>query len=345
MDPIIRKFIKFVIAGLVLLAIGWLLVTIHSTLTILIIATLIAYILNPVVLYLEVKGFSRLQATIIIFTAITLLIAITGYFLVPPLIKEIMQFQKGVSSGTAGIYLQQLNNFIDQSIPMLNSESLDLQGKISQWLQQLSNSLFFIIGSIVSVVTTLVILPFASFFLLKDGRQLKRSLVSLIPNRYFEMTLNIIYKIDIQLGGYLRGQFIDAVIIGFLAVNALWVLDVHYNVLIGIFAGLTNMIPYVGPIVGATTAIIVELVHGGGGQEILLVAIAFAIIQLLDNVLIQPLVVAKSVNLHPLIIIFAVIIGGQFFGILGMVLAVPAAGMLKVLISEFYTGVRKYKVV
>jgi len=216
---------------------------------------------------------------------------------------------------------------------------------VDHFISGLTSSVFSIIGSMVSIVTTLIIIPFATFFFLKDGRHIKKSLISMIPNRYFEMTLNLLYKTDQQLGGYLRGQFFDAMIIGILAIIALWILKVPYFILIGVFAGLTNMIPYVGPLTGAVTAIIVVLITGGGSHQIVFVAIAFAIIQLLDNVLVQPLVVAKTVNLHPLLIIFAVIIGGQFFGILGMILAVPVTGMIKVLVNEFYISIRKYRII
>lgn len=171
---------------------------------------------------------------------------------------------------------------------------------------------------------------------------MKKALVSMMPNRYFELVLSLLYKTDQQLGGYLRGQFFDAMIIGVLSTIALWILDVPYFILIGLFAGLANMIPYVGPAAGAVAAILVVAFNGGGGQQIAFVAIAFAIVQLLDNVLVQPLVVAKSVDLHPLIIIFAVIIGGQFFGILGMLLAVPVAGMIKVLSRELYSSAKHY---
>ncbi len=173
---------------------------------------------------------------------------------------------------------------------------------------------------------------------------MKKALIGIVPNRHFEMILSLIYKTDQQLGSYLRGQFFDAVIIGLLSTIALWILDVPYFLLIGLFAGMANMIPYVGPLAGGIMAILVVVINGGSGQQILFVGIAFVIVQLLDNVLVQPLVVARSVNLHPLIIIFAVIIGGQFFGILGMLLAVPTAGMIKVLVTEFYTGTQKYNI-
>ncbi len=345
MDLTISRVFKFFIALLFIAAIGWLLFALHQTITILIIALLIAYILNPVAGHLEYRGMSRLQATATIFLALSLLLILLGVYLIPLLIKEIVHIQHGITSGAGSVYFERINALINDAIPMVNAEPIDVQAYINQGLKQFSESFFSIVGSVVSLVTTLVIIPFAVFFLLKDGRHIKKSLVGLIPNRYFEMSLNIIYKIDLQLGGYLRGQFFDALIVGALSIIALWILNVRYNVLIGMFAGLANLIPYVGPLVGALTAMVVVLLNGGATETILLVAAAFAVIQLMDNVLIQPLVVAKSVNLHPLIVIFAVIIGGQFFGILGMLLAVPATGILKVLFGEVYNAFRKYRLV
>jgi predicted PurR-regulated permease PerM len=110
---------------------------------------------------------------------------------------------------------------------------------------------------------------------------------------------------------------------------ALLILNVKYSIIIGIFAGLANMIPYVGPVAGAVPAIVVTLVNGGSMITIIYIIIAFAIVQFIDNMIVQPIVLSKSVDLHPLIIVFAVLIGGKFFGLLGLLLAVPAAGMIK----------------
>jgi predicted PurR-regulated permease PerM len=174
---------------------------------------------------------------------------------------------------------------------------------------------------------------------------MKKAFIYLIPNRYFEMVLNVIHKIDQQLGWYLRGQFTEAFVVGLLSVTALWLLDVQYFIIIGVFAGLANLIPYIGPVAGAVPAIIVTLVNGSSPIRLLYIVIAFTIVQIIDNVVLQPLVLSKSVNLHPLIIVFAVLIGGQFFGVLGMLLAVPAAGIMKVTSSELYEGIRKFKLI
>lgn len=223
----------------------------------------------------------------------------------------------------------------------MKESDLNLQVRVNEMVTHFSNSIFGLLGSVISIITTLVIIPFVVFFLLKDGRSMIKNLVSIIPNRYFEITLNLLYKIDLQIGGYLRGQFFDALIIGILSVIALWFLKVPYFLLIGAFAGLANMVPYVGPWTGASLAVLVVLISNGEVNQMVMVALAFAIIQLIDNVLVQPLVVARSVKMHPLLVIFAVIVGGQFYGILGMFLAVPVAAIIKVFVIEVYNMYKK----
>ncbi len=343
MDYTIGRFIKFIIALIFLAAVVWLVMALSSTITIIIIAALIAYILDPLATFLEYKGLSRTMATTVLFLAIAAIIAAIFSFLIPPLIYEIQLIERSISSGEAVRFFTKIEAAITEKIPFVDVSSMNLQDSFSKALSSISSSFFSIIGSVVSVITTLVIIPFAVFFLLKDGQELKKAFISLVPNRYFEMVLSMLHKIDEQLGGYLRGQFFDALIIGILSTFALWLLDVPYFLLIGIFAGLANMIPYVGPLAGAVTALVVVLVNDGSNQQLIFVLLAFVIIQLIDNVLVQPLVVARTVNLHPLVVIFAVIIGGQFFGILGMLLAVPSAGIIKVLGSQLYQGFRKYQ--
>ncbi len=345
MDYTVGRFIKFIVIIMFLAAIGWLLLTLRSTITILLVSGLLAYILDPIASYFELKGMSRTQATIVIFLIIVLFFATMGYFLVPRLIVELSNIQKGIQSDLVASFILKIEEMIQENIPILAGQELGLEDSINSMLSSFSGTFFSHILDMVSLVTTLVIIPFAVFFLLKDGRSMKKAFVNIIPNRYFEMILNMIYKTDLQLGGYLRGQFFDAMIIGALSIIALWTLNVNYFILIGVFAGLANMIPYVGPLVGAVAAIVVVMMNGGDGQSILMVGAAFAIIQLIDNVVIQPLVVAKSVDMHPMLVIFAVVIGGQFFGIIGMLLAVPATGITKVVLQELYKSIRKYNLI
>lgn len=342
MDLTIGRFLRFLIAIIVLVVIGWLIYSLSTIITILLLSALIAYILDPVASYLEAKGMSRVYATIIIFLLFFITIGITSWTLLPGLLGELYTLQQSLSLEDTSSLSKKVETFIGTNLGFINVENLEIEEKIRNALSLLTDELLTILANLLSIISFVVIVPFVVFFLLKDGRKMKKAFVHFVPNRYFEMTLNVLHKIDQQLGWYLRGQFTEAFVVGLLSVIALWLLDVQYFIIIGIFAGLANLIPYVGPVAGAIPAIVVTLVNGSEPVKVLYIVVAFALVQLIDNVVLQPMVLSKSVNLHPLIIVFAVLIGGQFFGLLGMLLAVPAAGIIKVTSSELYQGIRKF---
>lgn len=342
MDLTIGRFLRFLIAIIVLVVIGWLIYSLSTIITILLLSALIAYILDPVASYLEAKGMSRVYATIIIFLLFFIIIGITSWTLLPGLLGELYTLQQSLSLEDTSSLSKKVETFIGTNLGFINVENLEIEEKIRNALSLLTDELLTILANLLSIISFVVIVPFVVFFLLKDGRKMKKAFVHFVPNRYFEMTLNVLHKIDQQLGWYLRGQFTEAFVVGLLSVIALWLLDVQYFIIIGIFAGLANLIPYVGPVAGAIPAIVVTLVNGSEPVKVLYIVVAFALVQLIDNVVLQPMVLSKSVNLHPLIIVFAVLIGGQFFGLLGMLLAVPAAGIIKVTSSELYQGIRKF---
>jgi predicted PurR-regulated permease PerM len=343
MDLTIGRFFRFLIAIIFLVVVGWLLYSLSTIITILLLSALIAYILDPIASYLEAKGISRIYATVIIFLMFFIIIGGVSWLFLPGLISELYTLQQNLSLEDTSSLTQKIEKFISTNLRFIDVKTLDIEGKVENGISLLTGELLALLASLISIISIVVIVPFVVFFLLKDGRNMKKTFIQFIPNRYFEMALTVIHKIDQQLGWYLRGQFTEAFVVGVLAVIALWLLDVQYFIIIGVFAGLANMIPYVGPVAGAVPAIVVTLINGHEPIKLLYIIIAFAVVQLIDNILLQPMVLSKSVHLHPLIIVFAVLIGGQFFGILGMLLAVPAAGIIKVTSSELYQGIRKFR--
>jgi predicted PurR-regulated permease PerM len=325
--------------------IAWLLYSLSTIITIIVISALMAYILDPIASYLEAKGLSRSNATIIIFLLLFATIGLVGWTLLPGLFYELFDLQQTLNLKDTASISQKIQEFIEQNLSFINVENIDIDEKVKNIISFLTDELLSILANLVSVISYIVIIPFVIFFLLKDGRKMKKAFIHIIPNRYFEMVLNVIHKIDQQLGWYLRGQFTEASVVGILSVIALWLLDVQYFIMIGVFAGLANMIPYVGPVAGMVPAIIITIMNGGDPVKILYIVIAFSIVQLIDNIILQPMVLSKSVKLHPLIIVFVVLIGGQFFGVLGMLLAVPVAGIIKVTSSELYLGIRKFNLI
>ena len=199
------------------------------------------------------------------------------------------------------------------------------------------------LGGVVSGLTFVVIVPFVAFFFLKEGRRLTRSLIELVPNAYFELVLNLLHQINGQIGGYIRGQILATSVVSILAVSGLSIVGVDHALPLGLLAGLANMIPFLGPLIGIITASIVALATGGGLGMVGQVIVVFLIIQMIDNVIIQPTVVAKSVEMHPLVILFVVMVGSQLMGIVGMLIAVPLTGIIKVSSQTVYEGVRGYR--
>ncbi|MEX0602155.1 MAG: AI-2E family transporter, partial [Bacteroidota bacterium] len=165
-----------------------------------------------------------------------------------------------------------------------------------------------------------------------------------VPNKYFEMTMNVLNKIRRDLVGYLRGWILDSLIIGLLSMLGLWVLGVDNPILIGAIAGVANLIPYLGPVVGAVPAFLVSITQFGDFRLLVPIAVLTVAIQTIDNIVVQPLCFSKTVDMHPLTVILVLVVGNQLMGIVGMLFAIPIATILKVSVRETYWGLKNYRI-
>ncbi|OGW37220.1 MAG: hypothetical protein A2Y97_11660 [Nitrospirae bacterium RBG_13_39_12] len=308
-----------------------------------IISALLAYILEPIASFIESRGMSRLSATATIFLFIFLVIGVLSFVFVPVLSEEMRALHSGFNNEKAEIVISRFENFLVSNLAFLGVRDLDLLGKIHGATAGIGGWIFTHFFDAASVVTNMVLTPFIVFFIMKDGRAFKKAFVGILPNRYFEFSLYLFHKLNIQVGNYLRGQMLDSTLVGLLSILALWLLDVKYFFIIGVFTGLANLIPYFGPVVGATIAVVVSILQTGNFNMVFYIIIAFVLIRLIDDVLIQPLVVAKSVHMNPLTVLLAVLIGGKLFGVLGMLLCVPITGFIKVVVHESITNYSKYR--
>ncbi|HEX8947514.1 MAG TPA: AI-2E family transporter [Dissulfurispiraceae bacterium] len=342
MDKSIGRWIKIGVALAALAALALFLYSIGGLVKLLIVSALLAYVIDPVASLLESRGLSRTAATSVIFLFIILAAAVFLFLFLPALSDQVESIQEGLGSGQADVLIAKIETVVKSKLSFLGLRDFNLLDRVHAETVNALNWVFNHMSDVVSLVTDMVIIPFVVFFLLKDGRDIKKQFVGMVPNRYFEFTLNLLYKMDVQLGNYLRGQFLDALIIGVLSTIALWILNVKYFFVFGAFAGLANLIPYLGPVAGAALAIVVTIFDTGSTAAAPSIALAFVLVKLLDDTLIQPLIVAKSVDMHPLLVLLAVIIGGKFFGILGMLLSVPFTGFMSVAVKESIAIFRKY---
>lgn len=210
-----------------------------------------------------------------------------------------------------------------------------------------------ILNSILSTTSNLFIgmlaLGFITFILLYEKGLVRNSIINNIPNRYFEVSIGALNKIEKLLSNYLLGLTFQVFMIFSIAAVGLTILGVKYALTIALFAALANLIPYAGPILGATFGIIVGLSTGtdlitSNDYIFLVVKIVgvFSVVQLTDNILLQPLIFSKSVKVHPLEIFVIIFAGASIAGIPGMIAAIPAYTIIRVSITELRKGYKQY---
>ncbi|MDZ7265144.1 MAG: AI-2E family transporter [candidate division KSB1 bacterium] len=342
---LIRRLMQLLLlAGAVILVI-WMLPYIKSLLTPLGIALFLSYILKPWVNKLENAGINRGAAVGIVFLILAGAIFIGLKMLLPGLSQEFKTLAQAVQSEDTGAIIDKLQATLSQQIPILKNPNIarEVSIKLHNFSATLLRKSFNLIFAIISSFTYIITVPFMMFFILKDGRRIKKFIIQVVPNRYFEMSLNLFYKANSQLGNYIRGQLLVSSIIATLSIIALYSLNIPYFFIIGVIAGLANMIPYFGPIVGALPGVIVAIVETGSMESVIGVIVAFALIQLLDNVLFSPVIVSKSVQVHPLLVILVILIGGNIAGILGMLVAVPIFAVAQVFVKEIIWSFKHYR--
>jgi len=338
-----HPFVKvaFLIAGIVVLF--WSASFFPDLVLALILSALAAFILGPFVSAMESRfGMKRVPAIITTFITVGGSLVYLFSFLVPLLLDRLVLIHGQIRQFPFESKLQELTKGLEGTLPFINSISLakSIEGFIERAADEAGSALQHALGTLV----TLVIVPFVTYFILADGRRAYATIIERIPNRYFEMTLNVVQKIRRQLVGYFKGWLLDSMIIGLLSIVGLSILGIQYSIIIGVLAGVANLVPYLGPIVGATLAILVSLTQVGNFSMVGPIIIMTLIIRGIDDFVVQPLCFAKSVDMHPLTVILLLLIGHQMLGVGGMLLAIPLATIIKVTAVEAFWGLKNYRI-
>lgn len=358
-DPF-QRFYRLI---LTLLGVGFLYIIwpyISKILMLLVFAFLFTTILLPIVDLLEGKMKSRALA--VMSTLGTLLAAIALFlssFIVQlsheardiaqnldqqQLMEGLQELRGAVVEGSPAF----IQGFIREYLEGSGSDGLGAE-KISLYVNTVIDKLSQLTGAIGSFILFALLLIIFTIIVLYEYHNFKRTLVTIIPNKYFELGIRLLRNIEKQVSSYLHGQLLAASsvavmsIIGLLLINVLVDANLSLIVFIGIIAGLANLIPLVGPFVGMVPAILVAVMNHLGTDSdparhllvvIISIIVMFIIVQQIDNNFVTPKLVGKSVGMHPILVIIALLIGGSLMGPVGMLVAVPAAGTLKVITKE-----------
>lgn len=320
----------------------WFLSLLGGVFVILIFSFLLTFLLSPIIETLEMRGIKRPLGILVVYLFFGVVIVGLLRTILPPLIDQVASLEKAMRSPGFGKQIDALQAELHSKVPFINFG--DLSNRISQILVQLASKWLEIVTSAGSALMILVIGPFVAFFLLKDGDRFVHRFVAIVPNRYFEMTLNVIHKIGVQLGRYIRAWLTEAAIVGALSVIGLVVMGVKYAVIIGVVAGVANLIPYLGPVVGAVPAMVVSVIQTGNLSMLLPIVILFVSIRLIDDIVVVPTVYSRGASMHPLTVVLLILIAAELKGVLGMILAMPLYTVFRVVARETYWGLESYTI-
>lgn len=289
-------------------------------------AIVISSALDPIVTWLEKRRVPRLLGTLAIYIVLIFFLALLAYAVVPIALSEL-----NILLGSLSKYSGTLFDFIDTSglIASVN-EAL---GKITNLLLSGSTSVLEIGTKFLGGLTATVSVFVLSFYLTvgKDGAE--KFLLTILPSVYESKTILLYRRIKKKIGNWLAGQVVLSLAIGLMVFLGLWILGVKYSLILGILAGIFELIPYVGPIFSGSLAVLVALTDSAPlGFYVL---ILFIIIQQLENNLLVPAVTNLTTALQPTVILIALLIGAKVFGFIGIVLAVPAAVLLQEFLDDW----------
>jgi len=313
-------------------------------------AALLAWLADPLVARIERSGRSRATAVTIVFLLMTLVVAVIIVLLVPMLQSQVRRAIEWLPAlgewmnGTAVPWVEaktgvSLGEFVDPAamLALLKSHWQEAGGVAANLLGGLSRSGIALLG----LVVNLLLIPLVTFYFMRDWRGMLDRLQELLPRPLAPTVMSLARESDQMLGGFLRGQVSVMLALGAIYGVGLTLLGLDLGFLIGMIAGLLSFVPYLGTAIGLIAAIIATLVEHGDLFHLVLVCAVFSVGQVIEGFVLTPWLVGDRIGLHPVAVIFAIMAGGQLFGFLGILLALPVASVSMVLLRFAHARYRQ----
>lgn len=336
---------------LIAVIVGWLIYLLAPVLTPFVCAALLGWLGDPWVDRLERTGRSRTTSVILVFTLMTLLLVLALIILLPMLEKQLVELASSLPS-YRDWFLQTALPWLERHTGLELVAWLDLD-RITEWLrghwQQAGGVAATFFGylsrsgfAMMAWVANLVLLPILTFYFLRDWDVLVERVAALVPRDHIATANRLARESNDVLGAFLRGQFLVMLALGAIYAVGLSVVGLKLGLLIGIIAGLISFVPYLGTATGIVLGVIAALVQSGGDWTLVaFVLVVFVIGQMLEGYVLTPRIVGDRIGLHPVAVIFAIMAGGQLFGFLGMLLALPVAAVANVLLRYAHERYRQ----
>ena len=341
----------------------WLLWLLAPILTPFVLSLMLGWLGDPLVDRLQRRGLSRNTAVALVFTLMALVVLVALLILVPLIQNQIATLAASMPSyrdwftGTALPWVERRTGFeisdwldLEHMVALVRDNWERAGGFASTLLGYLQRSSFAVIG----LVANVALLPVITFFFLRDWDLIVGRVASMIPRDHLDTFSRLALESSEVLRAFLRGQFLVMLVLGIMYGLGLWGVGLDLGILIGLIAGLLTFVPYLGPASGILLGVVAALVQYGDWQHVAGVLVVFGIGQVIESYVLTPKLVGDRIGLHPVAVIFAVLAGGQLFGFLGMLLALPVAAVTNVLLryaqeryrnSRLYVGERQRPIV
>ena len=308
-----------------------------------ILAFIAYYLMNPIVTLLERLRIKRIWGIMIIILGISGLL--TGVILISApaietqvkgLIENFPSYLAQMGEGIESFFEDSfLGPYYDQGYEWVTTTLKDLPSEIGKYLGTTFEGVVNIASTVTQVFVAVFTFPIILFFLLKDSAQFKNYSLRLLPPRLRKEVNKILTNMDVQVGSYIQGQIIVASCIGILLFIGYLVIGLDYAITLAIIAAITSIVPYLGPMIAISPAIIIAIVDSP--FMLLKVAIVWAAVQLLEGNFISPNIMGRTMKIHPLTIIIVLLVGGNLFGFVGMILGIPGYAILKVIVVHLFS--------
>lgn len=303
-----------------------------------IVGIILAYLLSPVVSWLEKQGVKRKAAVAVIFIWILVILTLTLFLLLPKLYLELGKLTSILPQKIQVIYEYAENaksRYTQAGLPsevtkLIEEQLQDGQNFLINWLENLIESL----PSLIASLGLLIISPILAIYFMLDWKRINEGVLQIVPQRMRGQWHKFLQEVDYIIQRYIQGNVIISIMVGLLIGFGVKLIGMDYALIIGVICGITNLIPYFGPILGGIPSVLLAL--GISPMMALKVALIIFVVQQIEGNIINPKLMSGKVGLHPLWVVFALLAGGELGGLLGMFLAIPLAAVIRIIIRDVY---------
>lgn len=338
---------KWMALAILLLA-GWLLYLLAPVLTPFIVGAVIAYLGDPLVDRMEARKIPRTLGVVIVFLIFSSFTFIAVLLLIPLIERQLFIVYQSIPgfvswlNMTAIPWIKQKTGF---SLEILEPEML--RTTIEAHLQTAGTVLADVLtgmgtsgAAVIAWLANLILIPVVAFYLMRDWDHMIKNIREILPRNKVSTVSRLASEMDEVLGAFLRGQLLVMLALGFIYAIGLWIVGLNVALVVGLIAGLASIVPYLGFIIGIASAAVAAIIQFGDFTVLLYILIVFGVGQVMESVLLTPMLVGQKIRMHPVAVIFAIMAGGQLFGFVGVLVALPVAAVIMVLLRYMH---QKYK--